>query len=215
MPGQIITISGVDGSGKSSVIELLQQHLEKRDIKSRYVWLRYNHYFTKILLAFCRYTGFTKYEYFENSRVVYHNFYKSSIVSWLFVLLTFIDTLVASFFLVYVPRLFSNKIIICDRWIFDIMVDLEVDTRIDFSKNKLITKIFKLLIPNSCQYFLVFRDIDKVRYTRDESMNDDNFPIRCKLYSIHSTDPLITCLDNNGTLEDTVNQIVKKIKFSQ
>lgn len=211
MPGQIITISGVDGSGKSSVIELLQQHLENRNVKSRYVWLRYNHYLTKFLLAFCRFAGFTKYEYFENSRVVYHNFYKSSIVSWLFVLLTFIDTLMISFFLVYIPRLFLNKTIICDRWIFDIMVDLEVDTRINFSKDKFISKIFKLLIPNDCQYFVLFRDIDKVRSTRDESMNDANFPIRCKLYSTHSTDPLINCLDNNGTLEDTVDQIIKII----
>ena len=211
MPGQIISISGVDGSGKSSIIGILQKRLQNKKIKTKYVWLRYNHYLTKFLLAFCRYAGFTEYKHFTNSRVVYHNFYRSKFISWLFIFLTFIDTFAASVCLVYIPLFFSKKIIICDRWVFDIMVDLEVDTHIGFTNHSLISKIFKMLIPKNCKYFLIFRNIDKVRNTKDESIRDKNFPVRYELYLSHSTDPLVRLINNDDTLENSVHQIINQL----
>lgn len=206
----IIVVSGVDGSGKTSVIDQLQLELENNNIQTRYIWLRYNHYLSKFVLAFCRFTGLTRYIHFTDSRVVYHDFYRSKVISWMFITTTFIDTFFVSLFKVYIPRLFSSKVIVCDRWIYDIMVDLEVDTHIKFSNDGWLKKIFMSLLPADAPCYLISRDMDKVRKERDESLNDDNFPIRCELYKRHSEDDRLIIVDNNGTIDMSVQQIYKK-----
>jgi thymidylate kinase len=208
---KIIIVSGIDGSGKTTIIEAVKEELARQGQESRYVWLRYNHYLTKFLLAFCRLIRLTRYEHFENSRVGYHDFHKSKIISWLFVILTYLDTLAVSVVRVYLPVLVSTKTIICDRWVYDIMIDLEVDTRIDFSEGTLVSKLFKALLPMNNRYFFIKRDFDTVRKARDESMNDRNFPRRYALYEKHSHDTGIEIIDNNGPLEETIKQVVKLI----
>ena len=209
----IIVISGIDGSGKTSIIEGVVKALASKGQESHYVWLRYNHYFTKFLLGFCRLTGFTRYEYFEKSRVGYHNFYKSKIISWLFIILTYIDTLAVSIIKVYLPAFISNKTIICDRWVYDIVIDLEIDTHIDFTKGSFFPKSFKRLLPKNSLYFLIQRDYEKVRQVRDENMNDRNFSKRYGLYLKHSSEPDINVVDNNGSLEESINQVLNIISL--
>ena len=209
--GNIISISGVDGSGKTSIIDELIKDLEGCDVKTKYVWLRYNHYLTKGLLAFCRLTGYTRYQRYENSRVGYHEFYRSRIISWLFIGLTFIDTLFASIFKVYMPAIFTRKTTVCDRWIFDIMVDLEVDTKISFYQGTLLNSMFKSLIPKKAKCFLIKREFESVREEREESLNDSNFPKRHDLYIKHSTDAEFISINNDGTIEESVNQIKAKL----
>lgn len=211
----IVVVSGVDGSGKTSVIEQLQLELEKNQYQTQYTWLRYNHYLSKFVLAFCRYSGLTRYLHFENSRVVYHDFYRSKVISWLFITTTFIDTFFVSAFKVYMPRLWSSKVIICDRWVYDIMVDLEVDTRITFSNDSLLKKLFLSLLPADADCYLILRDMTKVRKERDESVNDDNFPIRCELYKRHAADNKLIVVDNNGTIEESVQQIYQKFNKTE
>ncbi|MCK4790936.1 MAG: hypothetical protein KAV87_44785, partial [Desulfobacteraceae bacterium] len=158
-----IIISGIDGSGKTTIIEAVRSELARQGIKNRYVWLRYNHYLTRFLLAFCRFAKLTRYEYFENSRVGYHDFYKSKLVSWLFVFLTFIDTLAVSIIKVYIPAIFSQKTVICDRWVIDILIDLEIDTKLKFPEGSFVSRLFKSLVPKRSFSFIIKRDIDTVR----------------------------------------------------
>ena len=205
---KIIVISGVDGSGKTSVIEKLQATLEKQGVETRYLWLRYNHYLSKFVLAFCRYTGLTRYLHFENSRVVYHDFYRSRLISWLFISTTWIDTFFVSLFKVYLYRPFSNKLIICDRWMYDIMVDLEVDTHIEFANGGTLKRRFLSLLPSDAICFVISREMEKVRKERDESVNDENFPVRSRLYQRHAQDGKLITVDNNGTIDESVEQVL-------
>jgi len=210
----LIVISGVDGSGKTSLIEKLQAALEAQGKPTRYLWLRYNHYLSKFVLAFCRYTGLTRYLYFENSRVVYHDFYRSRLVSWLFIGTTWIDTFFVSLFKVYLYRLFSRKVIICDRWMYDIMVDLEVDTKIEFADHSRLKKTFLSLLPANALCFVISRDMESVRKERDESLNDDNFSVRSRLYLRHAQDGKLITVDNNGTIEESVQQVLRQAGLS-
>lgn len=208
---KIIIVSGIDGSGKTAIIEAIISELARQGCETHYVWLRYNHYLTKFLLAFCRGIGLTKYEHFEKSRVGYHNFHKSNLISWLFIMLTFIDTLCVSIFKVYIPSFFSKKTIICDRWVIDILIDLEIDTRLDLSHGSFFCWLFKSLLPGHSHYFIIKRDFDVVRKARDESMNDRNFPRRYNLYERHSCNPEVKVIDNNGTLRNAIKQVVEII----
>lgn len=208
MKAKIIALSGVDGCGKTSVINELRKALSGQGRESRHVWLRYNHYLTKFLLALCRFLGFTKYENIDGVRIGYHEFYRSKIISYLFILLTYLDTFIATLVTIYIPAVFSHKVIICDRWIFDIMVDLEVDTGIGFIQENFLSKVFKRMIPKGARCFLIQRDQLELIKARKESVLDKNFLKRLELYQRHSIDPLICVVNNSRSIRDAVNQIM-------
>ena len=52
-----IIISGVDGSGKTTVINSLKDKLEQQGKTVDYIWMRYNHYTVKAMNAFARILG--------------------------------------------------------------------------------------------------------------------------------------------------------------
>lgn len=205
--GKILSISGVDGCGKSTIIQGVLAELSQRGIPCRTVWLRYNHYLTKLLLGFCRLVKLTEYEWVEGVRVGYHHFHRSKIVSWLFIILTYLDTLFASLVKVYVPALCSPQVILCDRWILDILVDLEVDTRIRFRDYPLVMRLFCGLQPGGSRCFLILRDDEEVKKSRKENRHDRNFPLRAALYRQYSRNGLVNVIDNNGDIRHAVQAV--------
>ncbi len=57
---RFIYFAGIDGCGKSTVIEELIKEYRRKGIKARSVWLRFNYFFTKPVLFFCRIIGITR-----------------------------------------------------------------------------------------------------------------------------------------------------------
>lgn len=207
----IISISGIDGSGKTSILEEVRRRLDVNGRKTKYVWLRYNHYLTKILLVFCRIVGLTRYEYPDGVRVGYHDFHRSRVVSWLFIVFTYIDTLAASILLVYLPSLVTSKVIVCDRWVLDIMIDLEVDTGIRFVEGGRLEKLFLSLMPVEMNCYLVMRDKDAVLSCRPENVRDKNFMKRWELYEEYSGRSWVRVIENNSTVETAAGEIVQQV----
>lgn len=111
--------------------------------------------------------------------------------------------LISGTVLCYLPSLFTNKVIICDRWVYDIMVDLEVDTHIRFFDCSRLKRLFLSLLPFGSTCFVIEREQSLIRSARDESFNDDNFPVRCDLYLRHAKDGKLHPVDNNGGIEQT------------
>lgn len=210
--GRIISISGIDGSGKTTCIDQLRSHFDKEGKPNRYIWLRYNHYSTKILLVFCRLIGLTHYQKIGNARVGYHDFHHSKILSHLFIWLTFIDTFFISLFLVYVPAILSPSIIICDRWIPDILIDLEIDTHISMIKNTLYGKLFWMLMPSVTKVLVIQRQYDDVLHARVEHEIDKNFQRRFKLYEALSVIPRVSKIDNTEMLEKAVMSVINAVE---
>jgi len=213
LKGQIISISGVDGCGKTTVIESVRLALEVQGYRTNCVWLRYNHYLSKILHAFCRFTGLTRYEWHNGIRVGYHEFYRSTLISALAIILSFIDTLLASFFLVYIPPLFTRRVIICDRWVVDILIDLQVDTGKYLGPDSFWGRMFLKLIPGNAKCFVILRDAPMIEATRPEHAHDKNYIPRRELFNWWSTQPGCVALDNNGSVQDTVRQVLARLNI--
>jgi len=172
--------------------------------------MRYNHYLTKPLLAFCRLVGLTWYEP-DDSRVGYHEFYKSVFISWLFIVLTFLDTLGASIFCVYIPAFIFGKTVICDRWVPDILVDLSVDTRKTLLPSVFWVKFFLLLVPRKARCFVLVRDASKVEEARSEHQLDKHYPLRRDLFLGFDKFPMIKTISNNSSIDVPVRQIIDNI----
>jgi len=208
----VICVSGIDGCGKTSIIEGVRCGLEAAGLPTRYVWLRYNHYLTKLLLAFCRLAGLTRYEYPDGVRVGYHDFYKSRVVSWLFIIFTYLDTLLVSILLVYLPSALGSQALVCDRYVLDIMIDLEVDTRIRFMAGGRLERLFRGLMPAHAQCFLIMRDQQAVLQCRPENVHDGNFQRRWDLYREYAARSWVETVENNSTIEEAVKQVVEKTR---
>jgi hypothetical protein len=154
--------------------------------------------------------GLTRYEYSDGVRVGYHDFYRSRLLSWMFVSFTYIDTLLVSILLVYLPSLQSSRVLVCDRWVLDIMIDLEIDTRIRFSSGGRLEKLFRNLMPKGSQCYLIKRDQKAVLRSRPANARDRNFKRRWELYEEYAVRPWVTVIVNNAAIEDAATQVVQR-----
>jgi hypothetical protein len=208
---RIISFSGIDGCGKTTIINAVRENLEIKGYKIFSVWLRYNHYLTRFLHAYCRISGFTRYEHFGDLRIGYHEFHRSKIISFLEVALTFIDTYFATLILVYVPWLLGQRIIICDRWIPDILIDLSVDTRWEVDKSHLWVRLFWKLVPKHAKCFIISRNTASLEKARPEHIYDMNYEIRLQLFKEFPKFSNIIHIENNMEISEAVQQVFKHL----
>lgn len=207
----IIFFSGIDGSGKTVVIENLIKELNQQGFKTRYVWMRYNHYLSKLLLAVCRLTGFTKYHQIAGHKLGVHHFYRSRIISYLFIFSSLIDTAVATFLklLLFLNR--TDAVIVCDRFVIDILVDLMIDTRKFDLFDCLWGQAFKRLVAPHARTFYIRRPLKEIIDVRPESEYDTTFLMRVVLYEHLVRKWKIETIDNAGSLADVHKDISSRI----
>ncbi|MEM4166730.1 MAG: hypothetical protein QW255_05235 [Candidatus Bilamarchaeaceae archaeon] len=212
---RVIVFSGIDGCGKTTIIEQLRSILEHRGIKTQYVWLRYNHFFVKPILFFCKLIGLTTYEVIGDIRIGYHNFYKSRLISGIFICLTFWDTFLATLFKICIPLIFTRNLIICDRWVVDILVDLEIDTGIPlFKKFCCVWRHFcKKFFLRTWVVILIKRSRELVLADRLENRYSKTFIARYQLYETYSLLPCIKTVSNNGNISETVKNVMAAVSF--
>lgn len=203
----IIYFSGLDGSGKTTLVNMLADYLKREGWPVKVVWLRMSHYLSKPLLLFCRIVRLTEYEIIGDVKVGYHHFYRSNIISWLYVLLRGIDTWFDALFRVYIPAKIFGKTVICDRYVFDALIDLMVDTHINLENSIVWNQCCKLL-PNAAPVFYITRDDNLLKECRPETINDQFFIYRKALY-MRVFKRRAKNIENNSTIESAFNEIIK------
>ena len=87
-----IIISGIDGSGKSTIIDQVKKTIEADGNRVGYIWLRMNHYLTKCMHALARVLGLSVKVNNEMGNVWQHRLYKSQAFCSLYILTTYIDS---------------------------------------------------------------------------------------------------------------------------
>jgi len=207
---KIIFVTGVDGSGKSFFTEKLVSELEKRHIPVVHLWSRFNNITSKPLLGLCRLIGLNYYENHNGVTIGYHDFEKSKIVSWLFILFQIIDVWLVTLFRIR-PKLIGKRILVCDRGAYDTLIDVMVDTKnINLYKSSL-GKAFLKFLPVRHKVFFIVREPQKIFEGRPDVKLDKNFRMRYEMYQACSKEFKWTAIQNNGTSEETLNSILSQL----
>lgn len=206
---ECLIISGIDGSGKSTIIEATRKTFEEEGKQVGYIWLRFNHYLTKGMHAIARVLGLSVKVHNEMGDVWQHRLYKSQAFCSLYIFTTFLDS--------WVSRLKYNKmakgkdVVICDRWITDILVDLATKThRKNFLDSRWPRRFLRIL-PKDAKMFVVVRNQEALMDCRLENRVDPDFLFRLGIYQDLCKKDYVTVVDNNGTIENSVKQIIRNL----
>ena len=86
-----VIISGVDGSGKTTVINNLKAKLEQEGKSVDYIWMRYSHYTVKAMNALARILGLSVKVHNEMGDIWEHRLYKMPWFCKLYVWCAYLD----------------------------------------------------------------------------------------------------------------------------
>lgn len=126
MSGAIIVFSGVDGAGKTTQIEMLRQRLRRQGKETVSIWTRGG--YTSLLMQFKRI-----------ARLVFRrqipppgrNERRTKVFKRRWIRRLWLVSSILDLFRVYSVQLrwwrFRNKIVICDRYVWDTLVDFRVN----------------------------------------------------------------------------------------
>lgn len=125
MSSDIICLVGCDGSGKSTLAKFMVEELERRGCRPVLMWSRYNHFFSKPLLAFARFVRRSPRETHEGVIFGYH-YFNVWYLKWPFILLQCLDVNIAVRWQLWRAR---NKgdVFVFERSPWDTLADVMLD----------------------------------------------------------------------------------------
>ncbi len=202
-----IIISGIDGSGKTTVINALTEALKAKGYSTQYIWMRFNHYSVKVMNALARVLGLSVKVHNAFGDVWEHRLYKNRLFCKVYVWCSYIDNVLA--------RRKALKLkadyVICDRWVNDTLIDLGAECRIDNILDSKWYNRFQKILPKNNVQFVITRNKDDIVGCRVENTTNPDFPYRLALYSRLALKANVHVVDNVGTVEDSVNQVISLI----
>jgi thymidylate kinase len=208
---RFIYFAGVDGCGKSSVIDELIKEYGKKGIRARRVWLRFNYFFTKPVLLLCRITGITRRVKKNNKIYSIHDFHRSRLIAFAVQYLHLIDTFFAYVIKVWLPLKFTNDVILCDKFVYDILADFMVETKDVGLLDKRITELFLKLIPEDMPVIFFSVDRDEILRRKPEVLIDDeDYDFKYGVYQRIKNKFNLTVISNND-FKDTILSVKKLI----
>jgi hypothetical protein len=214
-PYKIIFLTGVDGSGKTFLASKLLTALNAQQIPAIHVWSRFNNYLSKPLLAFTRLIGLNYYEAHGGTRIGYHDFESSRVISGLFVICQLVDVWIASIIKFWMPVILRKGVIVADRGPHDTLIDVTLDTGFHNLPRKSIGRLFLKSIPFQKKVFLVVRDRDRIEACRPDVRLDKKFERRTGLFFEFADELGFLRVSNDGTPEQALGAIVEDLQVER
>jgi len=206
---RFIYFAGVDGSGKSTYVQMLIKEFEQRGLKARRVWLRFNYFFTKLVLLYCRLIGLTRRPVRGGRNISVHDFYKSPFIGKLIQYLHFIDTCLHYFFRVVIPLKFTKTYILCDRFVYDILADFMIENRDMSIPKKRISKLLLRLLSADAPVLYFKVDKEEIIRRKPEVLDDDeDYELKYQVYEELEKSYYFNIISNMKTIEDTFSELV-------
>lgn len=212
LKSRFIYFAGVDGTGKSTFINRLIQDFAEDGIEARRVWLRFNYFFTRIILLYCRFSGLTR-KVNQGGKVIrVHDFHKSRFIARTVQYLHFVDTCLMYFFQAYLPWKLTNQVILCDRFVYDILADFMLESKDLNLPKHTISKMFLKLLPKEAVVIFITADKEKIIERKPEVLIDDeDFDLKFDVFVNIQKRFNLKPIENNGDPEKVYLQIWERI----
>lgn len=211
-PNFFITLSGIDGSGKSSHIVSLQTALRTCDINSKLLWSRAGStplisFFLKINRKFKK----SKTANIKRLQNLQFGNSKSKLLLWFWRNINVIDLILYYLLKIGLARLFG-KVIIADRYIYDSIVDMEsLSVSPDYSRFSY--KILKLLTPKPDLSIFIDVTPDEVYNRLKDELIKEDLEKEYKTYKIIIPEMKAQLYDNSKPFNEVSELIISDVLF--
>lgn len=155
--GTLICFTGIDGSGKTTQAQALTETMKERGIMSQYVWVKFTPRITEHMmrilkrLLFRKKDEFTDYSGYLDAR---RRLFKNRLLFTFYHCLMLVDYYLQILLRIRVP-LMKGKVVVCDRYIYDTVVDIAYDSDYSPEKIKKTLKLYLRLFPKPDVVFLI------------------------------------------------------------
>ena len=201
---RIIAVTGVDGSGKTTLTDWLRKELQTRGYAPGFVWSRFNNYVSLPFLAVTRLSGHNVYRVHSGVRMGFHEFERLPMpLRYLFMGLQAVDVNIATLFKIRLPARHA-PVTICERGPWDTLVDVAADIVNEQMVELNISRVFCNQLANQADIVLVERRADLIEASRPELKFDGKLRLRQQMYRRLADIGGWKILDNNGALNETM-----------
>jgi thymidylate kinase len=192
---KVLCLIGGDGTGKSTHAKRIVNDLGKKGKKSIYVWFGQPYIFSYPVMFIFNRLGFTKNHKLANNIVCNeHQYFKSKAISFIWPWIQLLDLAILTLSKVDFPA-GNGKNVVCDRFVYDTLVELMVDTNDGALYKKTVGKLIISLKPKNAM--VVRLDIDSALAfsRRDDVPNLHFLKVRRQYYDVISKSLSVKTVD--------------------
>jgi thymidylate kinase len=207
----VISLSGIDGSGKSTQLELVAKRFEERGLAYKYVRLRWACFISYVPLALCRILGYTEWKTNarEKKRYIVYSFHENVALATVWAKFFTLDLLARSFVRTKIPIL-NGYFVLCDRSEFDALIDLVVETRNYGLIESMVGKLLLSISQKGRATFLIDISEEEAFKRKKDTPSLDYLKDRRQLYLDMAKRLNMPVLEGKSTEESIHRQFVER-----